>query len=39
MQAGAGAEAAFSDGAYAEAGATVAPDAAATLAGAGLVVG
>ncbi len=38
MQAGAGTEAAFSDSAYAEAGATVAPDAAATLAGAGLVV-
>jgi NAD(P) transhydrogenase subunit alpha len=38
LQAGAGTEAAFSDEAYREAGATVAPDAAATLAGAGLVV-
>jgi NAD(P) transhydrogenase subunit alpha len=38
VQAGAGTEAAFSDSAYADAGATVAPDAAATLAGAGLVV-
>ena len=38
VQAGAGTEAAFSDNAYTEAGATVAPDAAATLSGAGLVV-
>jgi len=38
VQAGAGTEAAFSDRAYTDAGATVAPDAAATLAGAGLVV-
>jgi NAD(P) transhydrogenase subunit alpha len=38
VQSGAGAEAAFSDAAYREAGATVAPDAAATHAGAGLVV-
>jgi H+-translocating NAD(P) transhydrogenase subunit alpha len=38
VQAGAGTEAAFSDSAYADAGATVAPDAASTLAGAGLVV-
>src|ERR1700761_6749212 len=38
VQAGAGLEAAFSDSAYTDAGATVAPDAAATLAGAGLVV-
>jgi NAD(P) transhydrogenase subunit alpha len=38
VQSGAGAEAAFSDAAYTEAGATVAPDAAATVAGAGLVV-
>jgi H+-translocating NAD(P) transhydrogenase subunit alpha len=38
VQAGAGSEAAFSDGTYTEAGATVAPDAASTLAGAGLVV-
>jgi NAD(P) transhydrogenase subunit alpha len=38
IQSGAGTEAAFSDAAYAAAGATVAPDAAATLAGAGLVV-
>jgi NAD(P) transhydrogenase subunit alpha len=38
VQSGAGAEAAFSDAAYAEAGATVAPDAASTVAGAGLVV-
>ena len=38
VQAGAGTEAAFSDSAYSDAGATVAPDAAATLAGAGLVV-
>ena len=33
VQAGAGTEAAFSDSAYTEAGATVAPDAAATLVG------
>src|ERR1700727_2941034 len=38
VQSGAGTEAAFSDQAYTDAGATVAPDAAATLAGAGLVV-
>ena len=38
VQAGAGTEAAFSDSAFTAAGATVAPDAAATLAGAGLVV-
>ncbi len=38
IQAGAGTEAAFGDAAYKEAGATVAPDAAATLSGAGLVV-
>jgi NAD(P) transhydrogenase subunit alpha len=38
VQAGAGGEAAFSDDAFTEAGATVAPDAAGTLAGAGLVV-
>jgi NAD(P) transhydrogenase subunit alpha len=38
VQAGAGALAACRDEAFAEAGATVAPDAAATLAGAGLVV-
>ncbi|HXY27995.1 MAG TPA: Re/Si-specific NAD(P)(+) transhydrogenase subunit alpha [Acidimicrobiales bacterium] len=38
VQAGAGAEAAFSDAAYTEAGATVAPDAAGVVAGAGLVV-
>src|SRR3984957_14699842 len=38
VQSGAGTEAAFSDSAYTDAGATVAPDAAATLAGAGLVV-
>jgi NAD(P) transhydrogenase subunit alpha len=38
VQAGAGAEAAFSDDSYREAGATVAPDAAATHAGADLVV-
>ena len=38
VQAGAGAAASFPDAAYAEAGATVAPDAAAALAGAGLVV-
>ena len=38
VQAGAGTEAAFSDSAFTEAGATVAPDAAATLSGAGLVV-
>ena len=35
VQAGAGTEAAFSDRAYTEAGATVAPDTAATLAGPG----
>jgi NAD(P) transhydrogenase subunit alpha len=38
VQSGAGSEAAFSDAAYTSAGATVAPDAAATHAGAGLVV-
>jgi NAD(P) transhydrogenase subunit alpha len=38
VQAGAGAEAAFSDAAYAEAGATIAPDAAAAHEGAGIVV-
>jgi len=38
VQSGAGAEAAFSDAAYEAAGATIAPDAAATVAGAGLVV-
>ena len=38
VQAGAGSEAAFSDAAYHDAGATVAGDAAATLAGANLVV-
>ena len=38
VQAGAGTEAAFSDAAYTEAGATVTPDVASTLAGAGLVV-
>ena len=38
VESGAGTEAAFSDSAYTDAGATVAPDAAATLAGAGLVV-
>jgi NAD(P) transhydrogenase subunit alpha len=38
IQAGAGTEAAFGDAAYQEAGATVAPDAAATWSGAGLVV-
>jgi NAD(P) transhydrogenase subunit alpha len=38
VQSGAGTEAAFSDRAYTDAGATVAPDAAATLVGAGLVV-
>ncbi len=38
VQAGAGREAAFSDQAFAEAGATIAPDAAAVLNGAGLVV-
>jgi NAD(P) transhydrogenase subunit alpha len=38
VQAGAGTEAAFSDSAFADAGATIAPDAVATLAGAGLVV-
>jgi len=39
VQTGAGTEAAFSDAAYTSAGATIAPDAAATHAGAGLVVG
>ncbi len=39
VEAGAGREAAFSDVAYSEAGATVTPDAAGTLSGAGLVVG
>ena len=38
VQAGAGAEASFTDAAYSEAGATVAPDAAGTVSGAGLVV-
>ncbi len=38
VQAGAGAAAAFPDAAFADAGATVAPDAASALAGAGLVV-
>ncbi len=38
VQAGAGSQAAFSDPAYTDAGATVAPDLAATLSGAGLVV-
>ena len=38
VQAGAGAEASFTDAAYTEAGATVAPDAAGALSGAGLVV-
>ena len=38
VQAGAGEAAAFSDRTYTEAGATVAPDATSTLAGAGLVV-
>jgi len=38
IQAGAGHEAAFSDAAYEDAGATVAPDAASTHSGAGLVV-
>ena len=38
LQAGAGAEAAFSDAAFADAGAAVAPDAASAVAGAGLVV-
>jgi H+-translocating NAD(P) transhydrogenase subunit alpha len=38
VQAGAGAEAAFPDAAFADAGATVAPDAATAMAGAGLVV-
>jgi H+-translocating NAD(P) transhydrogenase subunit alpha len=38
VQAGAGAEAAFGDAAYKEAGASIAPDAAATVTGAGLVV-
>jgi NAD(P) transhydrogenase subunit alpha len=39
IQSGAGSEAAFSDAAYAAAGATVTPDAASTYEGAGLVVG
>jgi NAD(P) transhydrogenase subunit alpha len=39
VQSGAGAEAAFSDAAYVSAGARIAPDAAATYEGAGLVVG
>jgi H+-translocating NAD(P) transhydrogenase subunit alpha len=39
VQAGAGTEAAFSDAAYVNAGATIAPDAASTHEGAGLVVG
>jgi NAD(P) transhydrogenase subunit alpha len=38
IQSGAGLEAAFSDAAYTDAGATVAPDAAATMAGAGVIV-
>jgi NAD(P) transhydrogenase subunit alpha len=38
VQSGAGVEAAFSDTAYTEAGATVAPDAASTQAGAGVIV-
>jgi NAD(P) transhydrogenase subunit alpha len=38
VQAGAGAEASFTDAAYSEAGATLAPDAAGTVSGAGLVV-
>ena len=38
VQSGAGHEAAFGDAAFTEAGATVAPDAAATVSGAGLVV-
>jgi NAD(P) transhydrogenase subunit alpha len=38
VQSGAGVEAAFSDAAYTEAGATVAPDAASTQAGAGVIV-
>jgi proton-translocating NAD(P)+ transhydrogenase subunit alpha len=38
VQAGAGAAAAFTDDAYKEAGATIAPDAAAALSGAGVVV-
>ena len=38
IQSGAGHEAAFSDAVFADAGATVAPDAASTLAGAGLIV-
>jgi NAD(P) transhydrogenase subunit alpha len=38
VQSGAGNEAAFSDDAYADAGATIAPNAAATHAGAGLIV-
>ena len=39
VQSGAGAEAAFSDAVYVSAGARIAPDAAATYEGAGLVVG
>jgi NAD(P) transhydrogenase subunit alpha len=39
VQSGAGTEAAFSDNAYVEAGATVVPDAVATYRGAGVVVG
>src|ERR1700733_3790847 len=39
VQSGAGAAAAFRDAAYVSAGATIAPDAAATHEGAGLVVG
>ncbi|HXN60088.1 MAG TPA: hypothetical protein VN886_06505, partial [Acidimicrobiales bacterium] len=38
VQAGAGSEAAFGDAAYKEAGASIAPDAAATVTGAVLVV-
>ncbi len=38
VQAGAGTQAEFPDGAFADAGATIAPDVAATLSGAGLVV-
>ena len=38
LQAGAGTEAAFPDAAFADAGATVAPDAASAVSGAGLVV-
>ena len=38
VQTGAGSQAAFGDAAYKEAGATIAPDAAATVSGAGLVV-